>query len=336
MLYLEIIFYPLLLFAYTVACLTGPRMKDGVQLHELTLDYMLEKFQNRSTKTSLERIFNNINIVRDVGSPGHLKVRKFIMEYLEKRGWTTELDTFTENTVIGIKTFHNIIACKENPEYKKYLILACHYDSKLIPNFVGSTDSAIPCSIILKIVDILNHGIEAIKKSDIGLKVVFFDGEEAFVKWTANDSLYGSRHLAAKWSTPSESSNQTELSKINLLVLLDLLGSKHPHIPKYHYEDRGSYSLLSELEKKMRFSNLLKASGENNKPYFGDHSPYRIDDDHLPFVEKGVPVLHLIPMPFPSVWHTTNDNATNIDWDTSVDLLFLIELFVRTYLHILL
>jgi len=27
---------------------------------------------------------------------------------------------------------------------------------------------------------------------------VFFDGEEAFVHWTATDSLYGSRHLADK------------------------------------------------------------------------------------------------------------------------------------------
>jgi len=25
---------------------------------------------------------------------------------------------------------------------------------------------------------------------------VFFDGEEAFVKWTNTDSLYGARHLA--------------------------------------------------------------------------------------------------------------------------------------------
>ncbi|KAK4473842.1 hypothetical protein MN116_002625 [Schistosoma mekongi] len=336
MVYLEIISYSLLLFAYSVACLRSSHVNDGFQPHELIPDHMYVKFQNRSTRKSLERIFNKINIIRNVGSPNHLKVRKFIMRYLEKRGWITELDTFEETTVIGVTTFHNIIAYKENPEYNKYLILACHYESKLIPNFVGSTDSAMPCSIILKIVDILNHGIESIKKSDIGLKVIFFDGEEAFSKWSANDSLYGSRHLSAKWSTLSESSNQTELSKVNLLVLLDLLGAKQPHIPKYPYEDRGSYSLLSKLEKKTRSFNLLKSSGENNKSYFRDYCPYRIDDDHIPFVEKGVPVLHLIPVPFPSVWHKTDDNATIIDWDTSLDLLLLIELFVRTYLHILL
>lgn len=30
----------------------------------------------------------------------------------------------------------------------------------------------------------------------------------------------------------------------------------------------------------------------------------RIDDDHRPFLEKGVNVLHVIASPFPQVWHT--------------------------------
>ena len=31
--------------------------------------------------------------------------------------------------------------------------------------------------------------------------MIFFDGEEAFNRWSATDSLYGSRHLAQLWST---------------------------------------------------------------------------------------------------------------------------------------
>jgi hypothetical protein len=29
-----------------------------------------------------------------------------------------------------------------------------------------------------------------------------------------------------------------------------------------------------------------------------------IEDDHTPFLHKGVSVLHIIPQPFPKVWHT--------------------------------
>ncbi len=33
------------------------------------------------------------------------------------------------------------------------------------------------------------------------LQFIFFDGEEAFVRWTRDDSTYGSRHLAEKWES---------------------------------------------------------------------------------------------------------------------------------------
>ena len=48
------------------------------------------------------------------------------------------------------------------------------------------------------------------------LQMVFFDGQEAFVQWSDNDSLYGSRHLAELWSTASHpsGSNETMLSSI--------------------------------------------------------------------------------------------------------------------------
>lgn len=36
---------------------------------------------------------------------------------------------------------------------------------------------------------------------NLGLMLIFFDGEEAFLNWSASDSLYGSRHLAKKWET---------------------------------------------------------------------------------------------------------------------------------------
>lgn len=38
---------------------------------------------------------------------------------------------------------------------------------------------------------------------DLSLQLIFFDGEEAFLHWSPQDSLYGSRHLASKMaSTP--------------------------------------------------------------------------------------------------------------------------------------
>ena len=38
------------------------------------------------------------------------------------------------------------------------------------------------------------------RNPEITLQLIFLDGEEAFVDWTDTDSIYGARHLAAKWA----------------------------------------------------------------------------------------------------------------------------------------
>lgn len=37
------------------------------------------------------------------------------------------------------------------------------------------------------------------QNNDISLQFIFFDGEEAFKRWTDTDSLYGARHLAGNF-----------------------------------------------------------------------------------------------------------------------------------------
>jgi hypothetical protein len=50
--------------------------------------------------------------------------------------------------------------------------------------------------------------------------LVFFDGEEAIQSWSASDSTYGSRHLAAKWGRDGT------LGKIKAFILADMIGDK--------------------------------------------------------------------------------------------------------------
>lgn len=47
--------------------------------------------------------------------------------------WQVEFDEFTDRTPKGDLQFSNIIATL-NPLAKKYLLLACHYDSKFFAN----------------------------------------------------------------------------------------------------------------------------------------------------------------------------------------------------------
>ncbi|KAH7973157.1 hypothetical protein HPB52_022163 [Rhipicephalus sanguineus] len=67
--------------------------------------------------------------------------------------------------------------------------------------FLGATDSAVPCAQLIYLATVLNDKLQEQTRRGDGLTVqlIFFDGEEAFVRWSSSDSLYGSRHLASLW-----------------------------------------------------------------------------------------------------------------------------------------
>lgn len=74
-------------------------------------------------------------------------------------GWTIETDLFEANTpIFGKLEFENIIA-KLNPNAKRYLALACHFDSKYTRegNFVGATDSAVPCAQLINLATVMTR-----------------------------------------------------------------------------------------------------------------------------------------------------------------------------------
>lgn len=154
-------------------------------------------------KGDIDVILDNILIRRVSGTPENVHVRNYIINRMQQLGWQIQLDQFDDNTPLGVKNFANIIAT-HNPNAERFLILACHYDSKLFDQFVflGAIDSAVPCAIMINIAKTLQHLLNQHSNnvaSDIGLLLLFLDGEEAFVQWTSTDSIYGARHLAAKW-----------------------------------------------------------------------------------------------------------------------------------------
>lgn len=86
----------------------------------------------------------------------------FLLQYIKSSmsdlGWTIESDIFYATTpIFGLLEFENIIA-RLNPNAKRYLALACHFDSKYTRerNFIGATDSAVPCAQLINLATVMN------------------------------------------------------------------------------------------------------------------------------------------------------------------------------------
>lgn len=53
-----------------------------------------------------------------------------------------------------------------------------------------------------------------------------------------------------------------------------------------------------------------------------------------PLTLVGVRILHVIPVPFPPVWHTEMDNVDNLDFPTINNLNKILRGFVFSYLNL--
>lgn len=200
-----------------------------------------------------------------------------------------------------------------------------------------------------------------------GIQIIFLDGEEAFRTWTNEDSLYGARSLAAEMESTLHgalSTYPTAISSISLFVLLDLLGEKEPKVPSFFETTHWAYRHMATLEKRLRLLSKFKSGqkrisshkfkGDASSQVHGKKSKHQesvflhefdkkegddwkygvVSDDHVPFLARGVEVLHVIPLPFPRVWHHLDDDGEHLDLDTCLDWAVLVTAFIAEWMEL--
>ncbi|XP_061916217.1 glutaminyl-peptide cyclotransferase-like a [Entelurus aequoreus] len=324
---------------------------------DLTKDRLLHK-PSKSSPAQIRRLVSQVDgtrlwethlkpilIERLPGTQGSLVVQQHITSALSSlsAGWDVHLDSFQSPTPRGKVTFTNIVATLD-PSAPRRLLLTCHYDSKALPAdrrapkrvFLGASDSAVPCAIILELATSLDNQLRSVKqqKLPLSLQLVFFDGEESFEEWTATDSLYGSRHMAERMArTPhSAGSTDTMLQAVDLFVLLDLLGGPDPLIVNHFDNTARWFDRLIAAERRLHRQGLL-ASHPLEQTYFRKDIFFgAVQDDHIPFLHRGVPVLHVIATPFPKFWHTLDDTEENMHRPTVENLTKIMAVFLAEYL----
>jgi glutaminyl-peptide cyclotransferase len=132
------------------------------------------------------------------------------------------------------------------------------------------------------------------------------------------------RHLAKKWASTYVNPNTkrrllssvaTEISTIEHLILLDLLGAPHPLIHSFFKETAWLFDAMASVERRLGDSGAFKDEDDWQsffKPRTGSEYGGFIEDDHIPFLREGVDVLHVIASPFPRVWHSLQVNIESI------------------------
>ena len=243
-----------------------------------------------------DRAFDDLNRLvsfgpRPAGSPALAQARQWIEGELKGTGAQVEEDSFVAGTPIGPISMTNLIA-KFPGSRRETVIVAGHYDTKRFDNFrfVGANDGGSSAALLLELARVLNG-----QKHALNYWLVFFDGEEAVrTQWEGTDNTYGSRHLVEKLSASGE------LSRIEALILVDMIGDAQLRIPRDAYSTPWLLALVFKTAQRLGYSR-----------YFTD-SQGAEQDDHIPFVNAGVSALDLIAPeygPNGSYWHTAQDTV---------------------------
>ena len=226
---------------------------------------------------------------RPAGSAALLACRRYIVAQLKAAGITSREQPFTATTPTGRVLMANVVATIPGRRPER-IVLATHYDTKLFREFrfVGASDGASSTAAVLELARVLKG-----RQNEFTIELLFLDGEEAVVEWSGNDHTYGSQYYvdAAK-------KNGT-LGGLKALILLDMIGDRNLTIRR----DSNSTPWLTDIV-------WASAARLGHRETFLS-AEMAIEDDHLPFVQAGVPSVDIIDLEYPA-WHTAQDDLDHV------------------------
>ena len=255
---------------------------------------------------NIKNFTKEISIYRPVGSDNLNIVKNKILNKMNELGLTTTKQNFERTINNKIYSFDNLIGV--NPKTTgPFILLGAHIDSPQIEGCESTIDAATSISIILELIE------NILKQNPLApLMILFIDGEEAIDgAWNNTNTLSGSQYFVDNYN----------LSLIKQVYIFDLIGGDP------------TYSKIGAFNNNPNSFNDINELAEINSKYtlniFTDTKTYiskkSIKDDHVPFINKGIPSLNLIPFNFPKSHHTLEDNYQNVNWE-----------YVETFYNVLL
>jgi glutaminyl-peptide cyclotransferase len=222
------------------------------------------------------------------GSQAISQVQDYLLSELSSAGCTADVDPFTSQTPAGEIPMKNILV-KIPGERPGIIMLATHYDTKKIDNFVGADDGGSSTAVMLEVARNLcaQHGRYQVW-------IAFFDGEEAVnLEWKDPDNRYGSRQMAAKLNMSGD------LKNIRAFILADIVGSRELLLKRDSNSDKSLNDLVWATANHLGYSGVFV------------NMPTAIDDDHQSFSTRGVKTIDIIDLEIP-YWHTPQDTLDKI------------------------
>jgi hypothetical protein len=238
---------------------------------------------------------------RDPGSPGHEACLDWMIDHLRGRADRVEPHTFVmADPYSGRSLRLTNVKASFRPEAATRVAFAAHWDTRpradrevppVDEPILGANDGASGVAVLLALADEL-----AENPPPIGVDLILFDGEDYGVEGDLDNYLLGSRRFVEDFPR----------YRPGALVLVDMVGRKGLRIPM-EANSLAAHPVLTRVV----FNRALSLGLDAFDPVPGP----AVYDDHIPFLERGIPAIDLIDMDFPE-WHTLADTPDVCDPDS--------------------
>ena len=230
---------------------------------------------------------------RTPGSEAHARFVEYASELLKAAGWTVH----SASEKYEGKTVQNVIADRGPKDPSEWIVIGAHYDSRI------TADQELQPEDRQKSVPAANDGASAVavllglaqnlpEVPDRRITLAFFDAEDQGKIMGWPDWCLGSRLLAEQYGALDR--------KPDAVIVIDMIGDADLNIHREKNSDEVLTDRLFSLAKELRLSKQ-----------FIDSAKYAMYDDHIPFIEQGIPAADLIDFDYPW-WHTLNDTADKL------------------------
>jgi glutaminyl-peptide cyclotransferase len=221
---------------------------------------------------------------RPAGSPQIEQTRQYLRQQLASLGLTVTEQAWDDRTPAGPVHMVNLMATIPGASRDR-LVVAGHYDTKRFDafRFVGANDGGSSAAFLLEMARALKG-----RQNPFTIELLFLDGEEAVVEWQGTDRVYGSRHYV------EAARRDGSLRSLKALVLVDMIADRDLELKR----DLNSSPWLTQI--------IWNTARERGLGRYFVNDATAIEDDHLPFLEAGIPAVDLIDLDYPA-WHTADD-----------------------------
>jgi len=194
------------------------------------------------------------------------------------------------------------------------IIIGAHYDSRLYADndpdpanhrqpVPGANDGGSGVGVLLELARVISEAYTP----NVELRFVFFDAEDngRIEPFTQLFGGYAGGYLIGSYLYATNLDLRNE--NIQYMLLVDLVGDHDQRFPIEGYSNQFAPELVRDI--------WQVAADLGYETYFPNEVRGAITDDHVPFLQRGIPAVDIIDLNY-DYWHTTSDTIEQVSADS--------------------